>query len=60
MPHRRKTKNNFCPQLKFDSENSFLYLSFVKLHEDFLEVTIETFVTIFVIKYCGIRSIKIR
>ena len=60
MPHRRKAKKEFNPQLQFEPENSFLYLSYNGEDEDTLSVSVDTFVIIFAIKFCDIKNIKFR
>ena len=60
MPHRRKAKKEFSPQLQFEPENSFLYLSYHGEDENTLSVSVDTFVIIFAVKFCDIKNIKFR
>ena len=60
MPHRRKNKKNFCPQLQFDQQDSYLYLSYSEEEDSSISVSLDTFVIIFSIKFCEIKNIKIR
>ena len=60
MPHRRKNKKEFSPQLQFDQTNSYLYLSYAEADDTNITVSLDTFVIIFSIKFCDIRNIKIR
>ena len=60
MPHRRKNKTNFCPQLQFDPQDSYLYLSYSEEDDSSISVSLDTFVIIFSIKFCEIKNIKIR
>ena len=62
MPHRRKqNRKEFAPQLKFEPDQSFLYLSYYGASDDGdLLVSLETLVILFSIKFCDIKNIKIR
>ena len=62
MPHRRKqNRKEFAPQLKFEPDQSFLYLSYLGISDDGdLLVSLETLVILFSIKFCDIKNIKIR
>ena len=62
MPHRRKqNRKEFAPQLKFEPDQSFLYLSYHGTDDDGdLLVSLETLVILFSIKFCDIKNIKIR
>ena len=62
MPHRRKqNRTEFAPQLKFEPEQSFLYLSYHGTDDNGdLLVSLETLVILFSIKFCDIKNIKIR
>ena len=60
MPHRRKTKKSFCPQLQFDEQDSYLYLAYFEEEDSSISVSLDTFVIIFSIKFCEIKNIKIR
>lgn len=60
MPHRRKSKKEFCPQLQFEPEESYLYLSYSDSEQSNISVSLDTFVIIFSIKFCEIKNIKIR
>ena len=62
MPHRRKqNRKEFAPQLKFEPDQSYLYLSYHGANSDGdLLVSLETLVILFSIKFCDIKNIKIR
>ena len=62
MPHRRKqNRKEFAPQLKFEPDHSYLYLSYYGANSDGdLLVSLETIVMLFSIKFCDIKNIKIR
>lgn len=62
MPHRRKqNRKEFAPQLKFEPDHSYLYLSYYGANSDGdLLVSLETIVILFSIKFCDIKNIKIR
>ena len=60
MPHRRKVRKEFSPQLKFEPESSYLYLEYNDRNQECLSVSLETLVIIFAIKYSDIKTIQIR
>lgn len=60
MPHRRKVRKEFSPQLKFEPESSYLYLEYNDRNQECLSVPLETLVIIFAIKYCDIKNIQLR
>ena len=62
MPHRRKqNRKEFAPQLKFEPERSYLYLSHYGMDsDDSILVSLETLVILSSIKVCDIKKIQIR
>ena len=61
MPHRRKGgRQQFAPQLKYEPEDSFLYLPILEEQGDHFRVPLDTLTILFSIKYCNIKNIKVR
>ena len=61
MPHRRKKdKGGFCPGLKYQPDESWLYLAVHKWEEDCVEVPLSTLALLFIRRFALIKSANIR
>jgi len=56
MPHRRKARQEFSPQLVLDLENSFLYLGYSEESTDRLLVPLDTLAMLFLLRFTDIHS----
>ena len=60
MPHRRKGgRQQFAPQLKYEPDQSYLYLQLVDDDED-LAVSLDSLTILFSLQFCSIKSVRVR
>ena len=62
MPHRRKKGKGggFCPGLKFQPDESWLYLAVHKWDEEWVEVPLNTLTLLFTLRFASIGTTKVR
>jgi hypothetical protein len=57
MPHRRRKKQEADTKVIFDAKSSILYLSVISISEDTLQVPLDTFLVLSVLKYTGAEEL---
>ena len=62
MPHRRKKGKGggFCPGLKFQPEESWLYLAVHKWEEEWVEVPLNTLTLLFTLRFASVGTTQVR
>jgi len=60
MPHKRKKKPEFSPQLEFEPGESWLYLSIHSETEDTVSVPLPSLILLFILRYCSISVARLR